>query len=334
MPQPPIFKHSTEKLKNAIAAIVGRAIRSIKRLTTALHNRCNLVVYVDDQGRTCCQFLKKDAFSGYHFAFSGNECLVTNKESGEIYTVNFTAANCTCPAFKYDRSKSPCKHIKMVAEVRQDLEQTVLKTQKECDHPKAIIGLDAHYCPDCKKSIEYGTTAYGEILNRDNRDNKQSAKTKKAFEIDPNDVPLELSAKKYVQPSHPDPNTQAGKPSPHSCWNRIPAGSAIEKSQNTAGRIFQASLPTGVRLKRTDDWMCVEYNVDAYGYKNINRERHIVPINIGRIVEHPEGIYTYRIRSGVARVFETVQEALAYLIQVVGTSFDECAAAYWEFNQF
>lgn len=276
-----VVKNLSDNLKNALAAVVGRAVRSIKRFTTALHNKCNLVVYVDIQGRTCCQFLKKDAFSGYHFAFSGNECQVTNKESGEVYTVNFSAtSSCTCPAFKYDRTKSPCKHIKMVAEVRQDLEQTVLKTQKECDHPKAIIGLDAHYCPDCKKSIEYGTTAYGEILNRDNRDNKQSAKTKKAFEIDPQDV------------------------------------------------------PTGVRLKRTDDWMCIEYNVDAWGYKNINRERHIVPINIGRIVEHPEGIYTYRIRSGVARVFESVRDALAYLVQVVGTSFDECAAAYWEFNSF
>lgn len=276
-----VVKNLSDNLKNAIAAIVGRAIRSIKRFTTALHNRCNLVVYVDIQGRTCCQFLKKDAFSGYHFAFSGNECEVTNKESGEIYTVNFSLATCTCPAFKYDRSKQPCKHISMVAEVRKDLETVVLKTQSECSHPKAIIGLDAHYCPDCKKSIDYGTAAYEEILNR----KPKIDKPKKAFEINPNDV------------------------------------------------------PTGCYLKRTDDWMCVEYDVNVRRVTNERQSsgefwRHPVLQNIGRIVEHPQGIYTYRIRSGVARVFESVQQAIAYLVQVVGTSFDEIADAHWEFNSF
>lgn len=71
MPQPPIFKHSTEKLKNAIAVIVGRGVRAIKRFTTALHNRCNLVVYVDELGRTCCQFLKKDAEARVSLRFFG-----------------------------------------------------------------------------------------------------------------------------------------------------------------------------------------------------------------------------------------------------------------------
>lgn len=314
-----IFKPTTDKLKNAIAAIVGKGIRTIRRFTTALHNRCNLVVYVDNQGRTCCQFLKKDAFSGYHFAFSGNECEVTNKESGEVYTVNFTAFDCTCPAYKYDRSKQPCKHIRMVsnlatknreglnqtdhpylqqitqknppyfssftsvAELKGNLEQAIALTQLgDCTHPKAIIGLDGFYCPDCKKSIERGTALYEEILNRDNKPHK---KTKKAFEIDPNDV------------------------------------------------------PTGCRLKRTDDWMSVEYDVLAYRMKNhkqLSGElwRHLVQENIGRIVEHPQGIYTYRVRSGTARIFESVQDAIAFLVQVVGTNFDEIAAAHWEFNSF
>lgn len=185
MPQPAIFKPVTDNLKNALAAVVGRAIRSIRRFTTALHNRCNLVVYVDNQGRTCCQFLKKDAFTGYHFEFSGNCCTVTNKETGDVYVVEFGRTNyCNCPAYRYDREKQPCKHIKMVGELRGDLEQALALTQKECTHPKAIIGLDAHYCPDCKKSIEYGTALYEQILNRDDK-----KPNRKQYLIDPQDIP-------------------------------------------------------------------------------------------------------------------------------------------------
>jgi hypothetical protein len=29
-----------------------------------------------------------------------------------------------------------------------------------CPHPRAIIGLDAFYCPDCRGSICSGTSAY------------------------------------------------------------------------------------------------------------------------------------------------------------------------------
>lgn len=291
-----VLKTTTDKLKNALAAIVGRAIRSIKRFTTALHNKCNLVVYVDRVGRVCCQFLKKDAFSGYHFEFGSTICTVTNKETGDVYLVEFGNLNkCSCPAYKYNHAKQPCKHMKMVkdvcggifphkirAELRGDLKQAIAATQKECTHPKAIIGLDAHYCPDCKKSIEYGTSTYEEILNRDSKPEKKS---KKAIIIDPQDV------------------------------------------------------PTGVHLKRTDDWMCVEYDVNVRRVTNQRQSsgefwRHPVLQNIGRIVEHPQGIYTYRIRSGVGRVFESVQQAIAYLVQVVGTSFDEIADAHWEFNSF
>jgi hypothetical protein len=38
---------------------------------------------------------------------------------------------------------------------------------KVCDHRHAIPGLDAHYCPVCKKSILAGTTAYQRILEND-----------------------------------------------------------------------------------------------------------------------------------------------------------------------
>ncbi|NJO78659.1 MAG: hypothetical protein HC827_09075 [Cyanobacteria bacterium RM1_2_2] len=35
---------------------------------------------------------------------------------------------------------------------------------KRCDHRHALPGLDAHYCPECKKSILAGTPSYQHIL--------------------------------------------------------------------------------------------------------------------------------------------------------------------------
>lgn len=34
-----------------------------------------------------------------------------------------------------------------------------------CDHRHAYIGLDAHYCAECKKSILAGTASYQKVLN-------------------------------------------------------------------------------------------------------------------------------------------------------------------------
>lgn len=115
-----IFKPNTENLKNALAAVVERAISSIKRFATALHNKCNLVVYIDGFGRTCCQFVKKDAFSGYHFEFSGSSCVITNKETGEMYKAVYSPdfKFCSCAAFKFSSLPKQCKHLRMVAELR------------------------------------------------------------------------------------------------------------------------------------------------------------------------------------------------------------------------
>ena len=276
MPQPQIFKPDTAKLKNALAAVVGRAIASVKRFATALHNKCSLIVFVDDVGRTCSTFLRRDAFSGYHFEFAGEKCLVTNKETGDVYTVAFE--RCSCPAFKYSPKKE-CKHLTMVAQMRGELgiEQMIAQTEldsyiddgsaTECFHPRAITGLDAHFCPDCKKSIEYGTAAYEKMLN----------KTK---EIDPN------------------------------------------------------NLPVGCSLRRTDDWLCEEYEVWGWGYKNERGVPRIMQKHLGRIVQHTDGIYTYRVTSGIARTFQTTKDAIAYLVRVVGTSFEEIQQAFEQREEF
>jgi hypothetical protein len=256
-----VFKPNPEKLKNAVSAIVGRAIATIKRFTTSLHNRCNLVVYIDAAGRTCSTFLRRDAFTGYHFDFSGDKCIVTNKESGDVYTVAFD--KCTCPAFKY-APKEQCKHLRMVSELKGEL--TIEQAITECAHPRAMTGLDAHYCPDCRKSIEYGTPAYNAMLNR-------------TEEINPNNA------------------------------------------------------PKGCILKRSEDWTCMEFDVHVAA---IERQKGVpTPVlkNIGRLVQHSDGIYTYRVRSGIARTFNTTRDALAYLVQVVGTSFEEIAAAFEQRDQ-
>ena len=277
MPQPGIFKPDPAKLKNAIAAIVGQAVASIKRFATALHNKCNLVVFVDAAGRTCSTFLRRDAFVGYHFEFAGDKCLVTNKETGDIYTVDFD--RCSCPAFKYSSPKKQCKHLAMVALLRGELgiEQMIAQSEldsyieqqasDECSHARVITGLDAHYCPDCKKSIEYGTAAYEKMLS-------------KSKEIDPNNVPV------------------------------------------------------GCLLKRTDDWMCEEYNVWCWGYKNERGVPRIIQKHLGRLVQHTDGIYTYRVTSGIARTFQTTKDAIAYLVKVVGTSFEEIQQAFEQREEF
>ena len=275
MPQN-IFKSNQENLKNALAAIVGRAIATVKRFTTALHNRCNLVVFVDAAGRTCSTFLRRDAFSGYHFEFSGDKCLVTNKETGDVYTVNYD--RCSCPAFKYSSPKKQCKHLAMVAQMRGELGIEQMIAQKEldsyveqqapveCTHSRAITGLDCHYCPDCKKSIEYGTAAYEAMLNR-------------IEEID----------------------------------------------------ISQA--PKGCILKRSDDWASMEYDVHVCA---VERQRGIpTPAlkNIGRIVQYPDGIHAYRVRSGIGHTFQSAKDAIAHLARVVGTNFTEIADAFEQREQ-
>lgn len=181
MPQPGIFRPDPVKLKNALAAVVGRAIASVKRFATALHNRCNLVVFVDASGRTCSTFLRRDAFTGYSFEFKGDRCTVTNKATGDVYVATFSSTRKWCPCRSYEfspRETKNCKHLRMIAELKGELgiEQAIAQTEfnqyieqqapVECTHSRAITGLDCHYCPDCKKSIEYGTAAYEAMLSR------------------------------------------------------------------------------------------------------------------------------------------------------------------------
>lgn len=33
-----------------------------------------------------------------------------------------------------------------------------------CCHPRAIPGLDAHFCPDCRRAIAAGTAEYQRLL--------------------------------------------------------------------------------------------------------------------------------------------------------------------------
>jgi hypothetical protein len=50
--------------------------------------------------------------------------------------------------------------------------------------------------------------------------------------------------------------------------------------------------------------------------------------NIGRIVQYPTGIHAYRVRSGIGHTFDSANDALAHLVRVVGTSFEEIATAF------
>lgn len=111
----------TNNFFNALIAVLDGAAKEIKRFVASLHNRCPLVVYVNQSGKVCSQFLKRSAFTGYHFRFTGNEVIVTNKESGAQYRVSLKMQFCSCKRFIYSPlPKQSCKHIKMVAELRGD----------------------------------------------------------------------------------------------------------------------------------------------------------------------------------------------------------------------
>ena len=49
---------------------------------------------------------------------------------------------------------------------QQQQQQRLAAAAVPCEHPRAIIGLDAHYCPDCGKSVQAGTRLFEEILRR------------------------------------------------------------------------------------------------------------------------------------------------------------------------
>ena len=124
MAQLGILRPDPTKLKNAIAAIVGQSVTTIKRFAAALHNKCQLVVYTDSLGKTCCQFLRHDAFTGYSFEFKGDRCTVTNKETGDVYVATFSPTRKWCPCRSYEfspRENKNCKHLLMIADLKGDL---------------------------------------------------------------------------------------------------------------------------------------------------------------------------------------------------------------------
>lgn len=143
--QPAIFKPApADTLKNAIACIVGRAVRQIKRFVSAIHNHCPLVVYQDASGNICCQFIKRDAFQGYHVDFNNGRGVVTNLATGKQYQVQLTGSYyyCQCESFKYaPLPKAACKHIKMVASLQGSLEQLIATEELNQDLEKQAAAI-------------------------------------------------------------------------------------------------------------------------------------------------------------------------------------------------
>lgn len=272
MTLPGFLKPNNENLKNAVSAIIGRGVRAVKRFTTALHNKCNLVVYVDWYGRTCCQFLKKDAFSGYHFEFAGNTCLITNKESGDVYSVTYapTLKCCTCPAYTYSpQPKKHCKHLKMVAELKSALEQSYSQSELEQPQPENVLSKGM-------VSVLEQTITQAEL---------EQYIEQQAQAIAPPTLPEVTSGRNAAAVSPPEIDVE--------------------------------DVP-GCRLRRTDDWLSIEYEV----YINVVERIRGVPTprlkNIGRIVQAKDGICAYRLRPGIERIFQSTQLAIRYLAGVAG----------------
>lgn len=157
MPQSPVFAiahpsplasrpsspQPVDDIKNAIACIVGRAVRQIKRFVSSIHNHCPLVVYERIDGKTCSQFIKRNAFTGYHVDFSNGKGVVTNLATGKQYQVQLRGNYyyCQCDGFKYSPlPRQPCKHIKMVADLQgQTLEQAIAPPSPLVPHPSPLI---------------------------------------------------------------------------------------------------------------------------------------------------------------------------------------------------
>lgn len=128
-PSPFAILKPVDDIKNAVACIIGRAVRQIRRFVSAIHNRCPLVVYENAKGSVCSQFVKRDAFQGYHIDFNNGRGVVTNLATGKQYQVQLTGSYyyCQCKSFKYaPLPKQPCRHLKMVADLQgQTLEQAL-----------------------------------------------------------------------------------------------------------------------------------------------------------------------------------------------------------------
>lgn len=143
-PQRPAIVKPIDDFKNAVACIVGRAVKQIKRFVSAVHNHCPLVVYETVSGAICSQFIKRDAFQGYHVDFNNGRGIVTNLATGKQYQVQLTGSYyyCQCESFKYAPLPKPaCKHIKMAAELQGSLEQLIATEELNQDLEKQAAAI-------------------------------------------------------------------------------------------------------------------------------------------------------------------------------------------------
>ena len=92
--------------------------------------------------------------------------------------------------------------------------------------------------------------------------------------------------------------------------------------------IDKNDCPTGTYLRRTDDWMCLEYEVWCYQEKyNPPTGLQVEPECIGRIVQGNNEILASTIHS-MPRSFSATENAINYLIRYNGIDPKKMAEAY------
>ncbi|HAX75341.1 MAG TPA: hypothetical protein DCY88_05760 [Cyanobacteria bacterium UBA11372] len=92
--------------------------------------------------------------------------------------------------------------------------------------------------------------------------------------------------------------------------------------------IDKNDCPLGTYLRRTDDWMCVEYEVWCYQEKyNPPTGLQVEPECIGRIVQGNNEILASTIHS-MPRSFSATENAINYLIRYNGIDPKKMAEAY------
>jgi hypothetical protein len=70
---------------------------------------------------------------------------------------------------RFGMNQAECKHIIAVQQFlgKESLEQQVLKSERiTCRHERAIPGVDAVYCPECKESFDWFHPTFDEVMAR------------------------------------------------------------------------------------------------------------------------------------------------------------------------
>lgn len=92
--------------------------------------------------------------------------------------------------------------------------------------------------------------------------------------------------------------------------------------------IDKNDCPLGTYLRRTDDWMCIEYEVWCYQEKyNPRTGLQVEPNCIGRIVQGKNEILASTLHS-IPRSFSSTENAINYLIRYNGIDPKKMAEAY------